>query len=118
MVQMKYNVGAQRTRGHSTTGDKSSSLQNSDASRLNTPTGDPHDAASAAYKTCVCAWLGPTFDLAANAEAPHCICVRNRHCVAPGFKDKTRYTLYVSPISQISRIATNKGNINRQCLNT
>jgi len=54
---MKYNVGAQRTRGHSTTGDKSSSLQNSDASRLNTPTGDPHDAASAAYKTCVCAWL-------------------------------------------------------------
>ena len=31
--------------------------------------------------------------------------------VAPGFKDKTRYTLYVSPGSQISHIATNKGNI-------
>ena len=38
--------------------------------------------------------------------------------VAPAFKDKTRYTLYVSPGSQISHIATNKGNINRQCLNT
>ena len=38
--------------------------------------------------------------------------------VAPGFKNKTRYTPYVSPRSQISYIATNKGNINRQCLNT
>ena len=38
--------------------------------------------------------------------------------VAPGFKNKTRYTPYVSPGSQISHIATNKGNINRQCLNT
>ena len=36
--------------------------------------------------------------------------------VASGFKDKTRYTPYVSPESQISHIATNKGNINRQCL--
>ena len=36
--------------------------------------------------------------------------------VAPGFKDKTRYTLYVSPGSQISHIATNKGNIKRQYL--
>ena len=35
--------------------------------------------------------------------------------VAPGFKDKTRYTLYVSPGSQISHTATNKGNINKQC---
>ena len=35
--------------------------------------------------------------------------------VAPGFKNKTRYTPYVSPESQISRIATNKGNIERQC---
>ena len=33
--------------------------------------------------------------------------------VTPGFKDKTRYTLYVSPGSQISHIATNKGNIKR-----
>ena len=33
--------------------------------------------------------------------------------VAPGFKDKTRYTRYVSPGSQISHIATNKGNIKR-----
>ena len=36
--------------------------------------------------------------------------------VAPGFKNKTRYTPYVSPGSQISHIATNRGNINRQCL--
>ena len=36
--------------------------------------------------------------------------------VALGFQDKTRYTPYVSPGSQISHIATNKGNINRQCL--
>ena len=35
--------------------------------------------------------------------------------VAPGFKNKTRYTPYVSLVSQISHIATNKGNINRQC---
>ena len=35
--------------------------------------------------------------------------------VAPGFKNKTRYTPYVSPGSQISHIATNKGNIERQC---
>ena len=38
-----------------------------------------------------------------------------RGFVAPGFKDKTRYTPYVSPGSQISHIATNKGNIERQC---
>jgi hypothetical protein len=31
--------------------------------------------------------------------------------VAPGFKNKTRYTLYVSPGSQISNIGTNKDNI-------
>jgi hypothetical protein len=31
--------------------------------------------------------------------------------VAPGFKNKTRYTPYVSPGSQISHIATNKGDI-------
>jgi len=36
--------------------------------------------------------------------------------VAPGFKNKTTYTPYVSTGSQISHIATNKGNINRQCL--
>ena len=34
--------------------------------------------------------------------------------VAPDFKDKTRYTLYVSLGSQISHIATNKVNIKRQ----
>ena len=39
-----------------------------------------------------------------------------RLIVAPGFKDKTKYTLYVSPGSQISHIATNKGNIKRQYL--
>ena len=39
-----------------------------------------------------------------------------RVSVAPGFKDKIRYTLYVSPGSQISHIATNKGNIKRQYL--
>ena len=38
-----------------------------------------------------------------------------RNSVAPSFKDKTRYTPYVSLGSQISHIATNKGNINRQC---
>ena len=38
--------------------------------------------------------------------------------VTPGFKNKNRYTPYVSPGSQITHIATNKGNINRQCLNT
>ena len=35
--------------------------------------------------------------------------------VTPSFKNKTRYTPYVSPGSQISHIATNKDNINRQC---
>ena len=35
--------------------------------------------------------------------------------VAPGFKNKIRYTPYVSPGSQMSHIATNKGNIERQC---
>ena len=35
--------------------------------------------------------------------------------VAPGFKNKTRYTPYVSLGSHVSHIATNKGNINRQC---
>ena len=33
--------------------------------------------------------------------------------VAPGFKNKTRYAPYVSLESQLSHIATNKGNINR-----
>ena len=36
--------------------------------------------------------------------------------VAPDFKNKNRYTLYVSPGSKISHIAINKGNIKRQCL--
>ena len=36
--------------------------------------------------------------------------------VASGFKNKIRYTPYVSLGSQISHIATNKGNIIRQCL--
>ena len=35
--------------------------------------------------------------------------------VAPDFKNKTRYTPYVSLGSQISHIAINKGNIERQC---
>jgi hypothetical protein len=36
--------------------------------------------------------------------------------VASGFKNKTKYTPpYVSLGSQISHIATNKGNIKRQC---
>ena len=35
--------------------------------------------------------------------------------VGPGFKNKPRYAPYVSPGSQISHIATNKGNIKRQC---
>ena len=35
--------------------------------------------------------------------------------VTPDFKNKTRYTPYVSLGSQISHIATNKGNIKRQC---
>ena len=35
--------------------------------------------------------------------------------VAPNFKNKTRYAPYVSLGSQISHIATNMGNINRQC---
>ena len=35
--------------------------------------------------------------------------------VAPDFKNKIRYTPYVSSGSQISHIATNKGNIERQC---
>ena len=35
--------------------------------------------------------------------------------VAPGFKNKTRYIPYVSLGNQISHIATNKGNVNRQC---
>ena len=35
--------------------------------------------------------------------------------VAPSFKNKTRYTTYVSLGSQISYIATNKGDIERQC---
>jgi len=34
--------------------------------------------------------------------------------IAPDFKNKTRYTPCVSPGSQFSHIATNKGNINRQ----
>jgi hypothetical protein len=33
------------------------------------------------------------------------------YLVAPDFKNKTRYTSYVSPESQISHIVTNKGNI-------
>ena len=35
--------------------------------------------------------------------------------IAPGFKNKIRYTPYVSPGSQITHIATNKGNIEKQC---
>jgi hypothetical protein len=40
---------------------------NSDASGLNTPTGGLHDAALAAYKTCVFAWLDPTLGLTTTA---------------------------------------------------
>ena len=44
----------------------------------------------------------------------HHLTVGARH-VAPNFKNKIRYTPYVSLGSQISYIATNKGNINREC---
>ena len=47
------------------------------------------------------------------AAPPRCRIAGRR--VAPGFKNKTRYTSYVSPENQISHIATNKGNIERQC---
>ena len=36
--------------------------------------------------------------------------------VPSGFKNKTRFTSYVSPVSQISYIATNQSSIKRQCL--
>ena len=36
----------------------------------------------------------------------HLVVLHNITIVAPGFKDKTRYTLYVSQGSQISHIAT------------
>ena len=39
----------------------------------------------------------------------------NQSIVALSFKNKTIYTPYVSPRSQISYIDTNKGNINGQC---
>ena len=42
--------------------------------------------------------------------------IGNMGFVAPDFKNKTSYAPYVSPGSPISHIATNKGNINRQCL--
>ena len=42
--------------------------------------------------------------------------IRGLYTEAPGFKDKTRYTPYVSPGSQISHIVTNKGNNIRQYL--
>ena len=41
--------------------------------------------------------------------------MREGGSVASSFKNKTRHTPYVSPRSQISHIATNKANINRQC---
>jgi hypothetical protein len=50
---------------------KRKSSPNSDASGFNTSTGGPHDAASAAYKTCVSAWLGHTLGLATNALPPY-----------------------------------------------
>ena len=43
--------------------------------------------------------------------------VKMSETVATGFQNKTRYTPYVSPGSQISHIATNKGNIKGQMLN-
>ena len=46
----------------------------------------------------------------------HHVSLNKIFCVAPGFKDKTRYTPYVSLGSQILHIATNKGNINGQRL--
>ena len=45
-------------------------------------------------------------------------CMHCREGVASGFNNKTRYTPYVSPESQISYIAINKVNIKRQCRNT
>ena len=53
-----------------------------------------------------------TFMVPSKADLRWVAC---RPLVAPGFKNKTRYTLYVSSGSQISHIATNKGNIERQC---
>ena len=41
--------------------------------------------------------------------------IKHMFIVAPGFKNKIRYAPYVSLESQISHIATNKGNIERQC---
>ena len=53
--------------------------------------------------------------LSFSLESNKSIFVASISVVAPDFKNKTRYTPYVSPGSQISHIATNKGNINRQC---
>ena len=50
------------------------------------------------------------FDQLAKAKVFSKIDLRSGY-VAPGFKDKTRYTPYVSSGSQISHIAINKGNI-------
>ena len=41
------------------------------------------------------------------------VAAANGH-VAPGYKNKIRYTLYISTESQILHIATNKSNINKQ----
>jgi hypothetical protein len=58
--------------------------------------------------------------LSARIETDHRACVPKcdtwdmslqQHCIALGFKNKTIYTPYVSPGSQISHIATIKGNI-------
>ena len=53
--------------------------------------------------------------LAEACERPAARLGAGKARVAPSFKDKTRYTLYESLGRQISHIAINEGNINRQC---
>ena len=54
-------------------------------------------------------------DLSSKNQFDHAKLHSPLSSVTPSFKNKTRYTPYVSPGSQISHIATNKGNIKRQC---
>ena len=61
------------------------------------------------------AWVGTGGPAASSEPAMVGAVIFEGWAVAPGPKDKTRYTPYVSPGSQISLIATNKGNIERQC---
>ena len=100
--------------------DEVEPLMEEDEEWMITPTPAPAPAPTPVVAPVYAVAATPTESSATSPTPvpPLAVPMVDEEIVAPGFKNKTRYTPHVSLGSQVSHIATNKGNIERQCLNT